>query len=244
MTTWIAKRRKQKDRTMKKIMFNELFGLQQAVLDGTKTMTRRIIHDIEIDWNRSGRVTLPVGGFENGTLLMNVRSILSDAGINDYPAPAKYQPAYKMGEEIAIAQKYWDLRNCDAFYEALQKTDPTFPLECIKDEAGCHNKMFVRADWMPHRIRIKSIKAERLQSISNEDIYKEGFKKEAVNNGWGNAAWHWEAMLTYMDNLGRYKQICSPKPQEAFACLIDKLSGYGTWERNPWVYAYEFELVR
>ena len=42
MTTWIAKRRKQKDRTMKKIMFNDRYGLTQAVLDGTKTMTRRI----------------------------------------------------------------------------------------------------------------------------------------------------------------------------------------------------------
>lgn len=28
---------------MKKIMFNEHFGLQQSVLDGTKTMTRRIV---------------------------------------------------------------------------------------------------------------------------------------------------------------------------------------------------------
>ena len=222
---------------MKKIMFNERFGLQQAVLSGTKTMTRRIC---TMALHRK---------LENGTtetIEPDDMFIASDGtahfqiGRNSY----RLQPAYKVGEEIAIAQKYWDLRNCDAFYEALQKADPTFPLECIRDEAGCHNKMFVKAQWMPHRIRIKSIKAERLQSISNEDIYKEGFKKEAVNNGWGNAAWHWEAMLTYMDNLGRYKQICSPKPQEAFACLIDKLSGYGTWERNPWVYAYEFELVR
>ena len=218
---------------MKKIMFNERFGLQQAVLDGTKTMTRRIIHDIEIDWNRSGRVTLPVGGFENGTLLMNVRSILSDAGINDYPAPAKYQPAYKMGEEIAIAQKYWDLRNCDAFYEALQKADPTFPLECIRDEAGCHNKMFVKAQWMPHRIRIKSIKAERLQSISDEDCMREGVVK------WMNCY----IVTGIMEDRGK-NNVCFDTPREAFAALIDRISGKGTWQRNPWVYAYEFELVQ
>ena len=218
---------------MKKIMFNERFGLQQAVLSGTKTMTRRIIHDIEIDWNRSGRVTLPVGGFENGTLLMDVRSILSDAGISDYPAPAKYQPAYKVGEEIAIAQKYWDLRNCDAFYEALQKADPTFPLECIRDEAGCHNKMFVRADWMPHRIRIKSIKAERLQSISEEDCLREGVIK------WTNCY----IVTGIMEERGK-NNVCFDTPREAFAALIDCISGKGTWERNPWVYAYEFELVR
>lgn len=218
---------------MKKIMFNDRYGLTQAVLEGTKTMTRRIIHDIEIDWNRSGRVTLPVGGFENGTLLMDVRSILSDEGISDYPAPAKYQPAYKVGEEIAIAQKYWDLRNNDAFYEALQKADPTFPLECIKDEAGCHNKMFVRADWMPHRIRIKSIKAERLQSISDEDCLREGVNK------WMNCY----IVTGIMEDRGK-NNVCFDTPRDAFAALIDRISGKGTWERNPWVYAYEFELVR
>lgn len=30
---------------MKKIMFNDKFGLTQAVLDGRKTMTRRIMPD-------------------------------------------------------------------------------------------------------------------------------------------------------------------------------------------------------
>jgi hypothetical protein len=233
MTTWIAKREKQKERTMKKIMFNDSYGLTQAVLEGKKTMTRRIIQDIEIDWNRRGRVTLPVGGFENDTLLMDVRSILSDAGINDYPAPAKYQPAYNVGEEIAIAQKYWDLRNCDAFYEALQKADPTFPLECIRDEAGCHNKMFVRADWMPHRIRITKTKLERLQDISDEDCLREGVIK------WTNCY----IVSGIMEDRGR-NNVCFDTPRDAFAALIDRISGKGTWERNPWVYAYEFELVR
>ena len=32
-------------------------------------------------------------------------------------------------------------------------------------------------------------------------------------------------------------------PREAFACLIDKVSGKGTWESNPYVYAYEFNLM-
>ena len=211
---------------MKKIMFNERFGLQQAVLEGKKTMTRRIIKG---DYVKIAHLEHE-GSFTGKT--PNGDSVIMP------------QPAYNVGEEVAIAQRYWDLRNNDAFYEALQKADPTFPLECIRDEAGCHNKMFVRADWMPHRIRITKTKLERLQDISEEDMYKEGFEKQSVNNGWGNAAWHWEAMLTYTDKRGRYKEIRSPNPQEAFACLIDKLSGYGTWERNPWVYAYEFELVQ
>lgn len=32
-------------------------------------------------------------------------------------------------------------------------------------------------------------------------------------------------------------------PREAFAALIGKVSGKGTWENNPLVWVYEFELV-
>jgi hypothetical protein len=211
---------------MKKIMFNERFGLQQAVLSGTKTMTRRICM---MALSRK---------LENGTtetIEPDDMFIASDGtahfqiGRNSY----RLQPAYKVGEEIAIAQKYWDLRNCDAFYEALQKADPTFPLECIRDEAGCHNKMFVKAQWMPHRIRIKSIKAERLQSISDEDCMREGVIK------WTNCY-----IVTGIMEEREKNNVCFDTPREAFAALIDRISGKGTWERNPWVYAYEFELVR
>ena len=215
---------------MKKIMFNERFGLQQAVLSGTKTMTRRIVgmtlhrklkdgtmEDIEPD---------DMFVVDDGVALFQI-------GRNGYRVPKENQPSYKVGEEIAIAQKYWDLRNCDAFYEALQKADPTFPLECIRDEAGCHNKMFVKAQWMPHRIRIKSIKAERLQNISDEDCLREGVIK------WTNCY----IVMGIMEERGK-NNVCFDTPREAFAALIDRISGKGTWERNPWVYAYEFELVQ
>ena len=33
-----------------------------------------------------------------------------------------------------------------------------------------------------------------------------------------------------------------PTPQEAYAALIDKLGGKGTWDKNEWVWAIEFEL--
>ena len=32
-------------------------------------------------------------------------------------------------------------------------------------------------------------------------------------------------------------------PREAFSALIDKVSGKGAWESNPFVWAYEFKLI-
>ena len=217
---------------MKKIMFNDRYGLTQAVLEGHKTMTRRIIPDIEIDWNRRGRVTLPVSGFEHGVLFMDVRSILHDAGICDYSAPAKYQPTYKVGEEVAITQPYKNLieqgylcRESDGWVSEKYCTSP-----------GYRNKMFVRADLMPHRIRITNIKVERLQDISEEDAMCEGIRQSVIE--YGNkkiVQWTYfgEKITTWFDS-----------PREAFAALIDRISGRGTWQNNPRVFAYTFELIK
>lgn len=168
--------------------------------------------------------------------VLECRKIMTRRFVN-FKSPA---PTYKIGEEVAIAQKYRDLSNCDAFYDALRKADPTFPLECIKYEKGCDNKMNVKALWMPHRICIVDVKTERLQDISEDDVLKEGFEWQCINN----ALEPWEVCLPYFDSRGRSKEIRSKDPREAFALLINKLMGRGTWESNPWVYAYEFRLSR
>lgn len=44
------------------------------------------------------------------------------------------------------------------------------------------------------------------------------------------------------DKLGWGRSYSTP--QYAYADLIDKVSGEGTWESNPWVWVYEFELMK
>ena len=220
---------------MKKIMFNDRYGLTQAVLEGKKTMTRRIIPDIEIDWVRRGRVTLPVGGFENDVLFMNVRSILPDAGISDYSAPAKYQPRYERGEELAVAQCYKDIdyRGIVAYEDASDIQPGMVRPIPAQESAGWTNKMFVRADLMEEIIRITDIQLQRLNNITDEDCLKEGVEK------WIDCY----IVSGIMENQGK-NNVCFDTPREAFAALIDRISGKGTWQRNPWVYAYTFELLR
>ena len=212
---------------MKKIMFNDRYGLTQAVLEGKKTMTRRIIPDIEIDWVRRGRVTLPVGGFENDVLFMNVRSILPDAGISDYSAPAKYQPRYERGEELAVAQCYKDIdyRGIVAYEDASDIQPGMVRPIPAQESAGWTNKMFVRADLMEEIIRITDIQLQRLNNITNEDCLKEGVEK------WIDCY----IVSGIMENQGK-NNVCFDTPREAFAALIDRISGKGTWQRNPWVY--------
>lgn len=215
---------------MTKIMFNNKYGLTQAVLDGRKTMTRRIIkcpRTFRGEW---------VAGF-------NIHIRHSDKKIVDWPCMydaderefdmGEILPKYELGEVVAIAQSYMDV---DRFYRKgknaayLEYLDSILPE--LKLYPGWTNKMFVRADLMPHHIRITDIKIERLQNISDEDCFKEGiFKWDAGQKDIPFYSFHNADIPDYND------------PRDAFAELIDKVSGKGTWESNPYVFVYEFELV-
>jgi hypothetical protein len=142
-------------------------------------------------------------------------------------------PKYELGEVVAIAQSYMDV---DRFHRKgknaafLEYLDSILPE--LKLYPGWTNKMFVRADLMPHHIRITDIKIERLQDISDEDCLKEGiFKWDAGQKDIPFYSFHYADIPDYSN------------PCDAFAELIDKVSGKGTWESNPYVFVYEFELI-
>ena len=208
----------------KKIMFNDKYCLTKAVLDGTKTMTRRkftLTLDKEVD-GKLIRVYPSKVFFDNGKWLFDYEGRI-------YNLPKENYPRYKVGEVVAIAQSYESIMDESVRNSAL-------PCRSFADdhcdEAGWNNKMFVRADLMKHRIRIIDVKVERLQDISDEDCLCEGIEEHF--NG---------IQYVLKTNAGYCYQHPFDTPREAFASLIDKVSGKGTWESNPWVVAYSFELV-
>lgn len=188
-------------------MFNDRYGLTDAVIEGRKTMTRRLIPDefFGLTWDTRGDTLVYENEYGD---FIDVRH-------------SKYT-RYKLGEVVAVAQCYNDV--------VREFTDLAFV-------PGSTNKLFVRAELMPHQIRITGIRCERLQDISDEDCMKEGVVD-----------------VTYFKTGGRpYELFALPgheyeetfnTPRQAFAALIDKVSGRGTWDRNPWVVVYEFELVK
>lgn len=220
---------------MKKIMFNDKYSLTQAVLDGRKTMTRRACkydrpnetYDIVFpvfepnDYDNDGNIVSPLNyafGWKNDKGDFTGWNI----------------PKYKVGEVVAIAQSYSDCGNMPD-YELDEDGYPIMP-----KRSGFFNKMFVRADLMPHHIRITNIKIERLQDISDEDCLREGVELNTRQ-------YEYDGTKKYcVCGLGHWRAIgCTDfdTPREAFAALIDKVSGKGTWESNPYVFVYEFELI-
>lgn len=201
-------------------MFNDKYGLTQAVLEGRKTQTRRIITYPKTfkgknvcglwvyRWKVDGAIT-EICMYDEDEISIDGGQIL---------------PKYKVGEIVAVAQSY------NSFYN--DECNPNlFP-----NGAGWTNKMYVKPELMPHQIRITNVRAEQLQDISDEDCLKEGIIKGKV----GSEDTHF--MDAYYIPTLKKDPFCTP--QGAYSYLIDKISGKGTWERNPYVFVYDFELVK
>ena len=211
---------------MKKIMFNDAYGLTQATIEGYKKNTRRA------EFTAEEQQVLN----EADDVYMDGDDVVAHF---DSAEDVRFDTRYKVGEVVAVAQPYADIEEL-AMLQRNPFHESYFEEEDIADEPGWRNKMFVKAKLMPHRIRITGIRAERLQDISDECCIKEGVIEHPYSG--------------YMADGIVYKN-CHDKayngslkifdtPSEAFAALIDKVSGRGTWACNPWVVAYEYELIK
>lgn len=201
-------------------MFNDKYGLTKDVLSGRKTQTRRIVSErLWEEWT-------------------DYDDYCGSVALGDIPYTRQYwseekffidNAPYKVDEILAIAQNYKD-----AGVDNIPEEDEEFGCYNFPAEQThrWNNKMFVRTDLMPHQIRITNVRVERLQDISDDDCEQEGvycdvdpMNPQACVFTFHNAPqWYFSA-------------------KDAYAALIDKISGKGTWESNPYVFVYDFELV-
>ena len=192
---------------MQKIMFNEQFGLQQATLDKTKDMTRRVaLKDPVEDMNF---------GYDTNTQQCIICS--GDRIVA--------RSTYAVGEVVAVAQRYSQI------ISAITNRFAPHSKDWMRDEAGWNNKMFVKAEWMPHHIKIIDIKVEPLCGISDEDCLREGitttkggFRLQDAYTFKGDKVW-WKT------------------PYLAYKELIDRINRRGFFESNPIVFVYTYELI-
>ena len=213
---------------IKKMMFNDKYGLEQAVLNGTKTMTRR---NIPVDlYNR-----MDFRAFINSD-----NDIVATDECGVYFDWHDFTP-FKINDVVGIAQPYKDivgLEPQDLIYTTKvidgKKQKGYFPVSTLP---GWSNKMFVQGQLMEHFIKITDVKIERVQDISDEDCMREGIliDENAIDEN-----------KYYFDVYGeKYtSRWWFPTPKDAFEGLMRKLNGKYFWKENPYMYVYSFKLLK
>lgn len=209
---------------MKKIMFNDKYGLTQAVLEGRKTQIRGII---TCPQTFKGRYVAGFHVYKRQSDGFISEICMYDEDERDFEG-GQIVPKYRIGEIVAIAQSYMDCGNipdCDF-------DEDGYPI--MPRRSGIFNKMLVKPELMPHQIKITNVRVERLQDISDKDCLEEGVEKIISEDG---------TPRYYVKDWKRDTMLATYTPQRAYAFLIDKVGKKGDWESNPYVFVYEFELL-
>lgn len=200
---------------MKKICF--IPPMQERTERKTKNQTRRLIV------SRTGFFQV----CSKDGIVTNIWQTDANEWTGENLIPVK--PRYNVGEIIAIAQAYKDI--LETLPEPYRRKSDGWISTEISESIGFRNKLYVKPILMPLQIKILGVRAERLQDISNEDCIKEGIEEE---RNWSNGT-EW---FTYCSGTHSFDT-----PREAYKALINSIDGKDTWDNNPWVWVYDYELI-
>lgn len=212
---------------IKPILFST--PMVQAILNGTKTQTRRIIK--KQPFNAKSDIICQLDDFKEGTWGAKFKYF----GEERYEITNLFKPLAQIGD-ILWVRETWSLVPKSAYSKEL-----LFP---YTDSSNIiYKASFDRAfssPWKPsiHMpkiaarifLKVTGVRIERLQDISEKDAIAEGIKVIEVD----------EAYFDYEFNgeNGSYATA-----RGSFNSLWCKINGKDSWSSNPWVWVYEFERV-
>lgn len=191
--------------------------LVRAILDGRKTVTRRIVR---------ADLSAFVGDED-------------DDGVPLVPHPktgclARITPPYGTQGDRLWVRETWGPNETEG-WGWIYRAD--WPAGTSAEIAGCIDKRWHPAIHMPRRasriaLEVTSVRVERLQEIADNDIRAEGV---VFDGKWWLGAEH--------DAKGTPKLF--PLARQAWESRWDSINGdRASWDRNPWVWRIEFRRLR
>ena len=214
---------------IKPILFNT--EMVQAILDGRKTCTRRVVKTRRKDACGFYVTKRPDGSF---------------TGIYEYDEDERMFenhliPPYKPGD-ILYVRETWERFECWNCEGDERGNCPKEPKKSVLDKAcGCYmyratDEISGDAKWHPsiHMpkeaariwLKVTDVRAERLQNITEDGAKAEGANwKNGKNVGWEEKMWR--------TAIERFAKIWDSTIKKS------DLDRYG-WDANPWVWVIEF----
>lgn len=213
----------------------------QAILEGRKTQTRRVVKpqppveniDEEpcIDYDRG----VEKGSMENPVIYAEWAE-WQDEFVNNTTEPIEshcvYSPFGKEGDVLWVRETFRPKGHSFPIgehfeYKATAEADGNPTDEPWKPS------IFMPKDAARIWLRIANVRVERLQDISEEDAIAEGVDElfdSSVEERWKNYG------------LEPYNKPLND-PASSFMTLWWRINGIDSWELNPWVWVIEFERI-
>lgn len=201
-------------------MKGKIFNAQevQSILNGSKVMFREVV-------KKQNEIFL---GGESGKVCWH-----------------KDLCPYQVGQKIFCKERFFVSNYIELRYEANLSIDEKYywlPAIKMKQE---HSRI---------TLEITDVKVERLAEISKEDAIKEGATSRPNCHGYAN---RYEGWCMNWNKVGEASKWASNRKtlSESDVCMGSAQCAFGNfwnathkkleekWEANPWVFAYEFEII-
>ena len=212
-------------------------AMVQAILAGRKTQTRRVVKPQPESVNAEAGI--PVGEY-----LDKLRS-LKDKGLEHVRAGTNGMafPKCPYGQpgDVLWVRETWMRLPREGFY-AYKASHPSFKEGELKNnllhEYGFRWKPSIHMPKEACRLflRVKNVRVERLQDISDADACEEGIEPVYFEKNFDKKAI--KAFKHYTDS-----SFDGADAIGSFRSLWQSINGEQSWRDNPWVWVREFERM-
>lgn len=227
-----------------------------ALSNGSKTMTRRpqgleLVNDDPEQWvfnfflDKTSKIEKVIKGSK--VVTAGPMAVVFKNTIKKQWAECKAKLC--VGDVIWVRETFFDtskVAKAELFREGeryLYKADEVF-IGCHKWKPSIHMPKEACRLWL----KVKAVRVERLNAISEVDAEKEGVEKDFSTFYDSNRPY------TFLDYNSPRVEIRRGKKHkitralfryatDSFKSLWQKINGLESWEKNPWVWVYEFEKV-
>lgn len=223
----------------------------RAILNGTKTQTRRIVNGEALNWldnshfshefvSHSENYLCPHGNAGDRLWVREGFSVIAFVEPQEYLTEGDYD---------------CDGAVCKIKYLADNKETNVVDL-CFENQNGVNEedqarrastKKSVPSIHMPRwasriNLEIISVRLERLSELTEDDAEAEGI--EGINQATGGDDYqdYWRDYGVTKKQADGWPWI-EGKPVESFKTLWESINGPGSWDKNPWVWVVEFKKV-
>lgn len=210
------------------ILFNT--DMVQAILDGRKTLTRRVAKKIPVEVHRIE----PIQPFGSGNLEFECHwgGYMPDVpGFTDGVTVVK--PLYQPGDTMYIRET-WNTNPLYDYGNELNKYVYKADYDGHAGEFGWRPSIHMPKEAARIWLKVTEVRVERLQDMKPEDIRKEGMRLAITPN----------ECKSQFDKIGaiHFYEEARKKFSELWNSTLKKsdLARYG-WDANPWVWVIEFK---
>lgn len=212
-------------------------SMVRAILSGAKTQTRRICKPQPVSVGGSGKRRV----YRDE----DFKSAWEDRKGDGYCAQDRDCPYGAPGDVLWVKETWRTLHSQDCLKPTLLDQDRSkITYEADKENrnplwAFGKTRVSIHMPRWASRLalRIKSVRVERLQEISEADAIAEGIERvDQSHRGFSCTPWR-----NYrIGRPGEMSLHCST-PSRSYMTLWECINGAGSWDANPFVWVIEFE---